>query len=35
MLFQKFHSTHKNVNVIFASKDRQILLMDNEFVIGC
>ena len=34
MVFQKFHLTHKNVNVISASKDRRILLIDKEFVIG-
>ena len=33
MVFYKFDSAHKNVSIIFASKYRQILLIENGFVV--
>ena len=33
IVFYKFHSTHKNVIVIFAFKYRRILLIENGFVV--
>ena len=33
MVFYQFYSTHKNVIVIFASKFRRILLIENGFVV--
>ena len=32
MVFQKFYLTHKNVTVIFASKYRRIVFIENMFV---
>ena len=33
MVFYKFHSTHKNVTVIFVSKYRRLLFIENGFVV--